>query len=274
MGGAEEFDEDNRAASGDDRLILDLEGYEGPLDLLLSLARDQKVDLARISILKLADQYLEFVARVRQRHLDLAAEYLVMAAWLAYLKSRLLLPEPEEVVEGEMSAAEMAEALAARLRHLELIRQAGAQLLALPRLGRDFHRRGETQDFGDVTRSVYDLGLYDLLKAYADHVVRTSVRTLHVEAADLWSVDDALRRLERLLGRMPEWSVLSAFLPAIDGDPLKMRSAAAATFVAALELTRQGRLTLRQDGGAWSPIYVKAATRAGDEPMLDWGEPQ
>ena len=246
-------------------LVLDLEGYEGPLDVLLSLARDQKVDLTKISILRLADQYLAFVLRVRRQHLDLAAEYLVMAAWLAYLKSRLLLPEPEELAEGELSAAEMAEALAARLRALEAFRRAGANLMALPRLGRDFHARGEPEDFGDVTHSIYEVGLYDLLKAYADHVVRTSVRTLHVEAADLWSVDDALQRLERLLGGMPDWSVLSAYLPAFEGDALKMRSAVAATFVASLELARQGRLVLRQDGGAYSPIYVKSAARGDEE---------
>jgi len=255
----------NDERPNDERLLLDLEGYEGPLDVLLTLARDQKVDLTKISILRLADQYLAFVMRVRHQHLDLAAEYLVMAAWLAYLKSRLLLPEPEALPEGELSAAEMAEALAARLRALEAIRQAGAKLMALPRLGRDFHARGEPEDFGDVTHSIYDVGLYDLLKAYADHVVRTSVRTLHVEPADLWSVDDALQRLERLLGGMPDWSVLSAYLPAFEGDSLKMRSAVAATFVASLELARQGRLVLRQDGGAYSPIYVKAAARGTDE---------
>jgi segregation and condensation protein A len=252
-------DDDAPPRRGDDRLVLDLDGYEGPLDVLLALARDQKVDLARISILRLADQYLDFVMRVRGTALDLAAEYLVMAAWLAYLKSRLLLPEPEVEPEGELSAAEMAEALANRLRRLEAMQRAGAHLMALPRLGRDVFPRGEPEPLHQPAASVFEVSLYELLRAYADHVVRTSVRTLHVEAADLWSVDDALRRLERLLGRMPEWSVLAAYLPPIEGDRLKMRSATAATFVAALELTRQGRLLLRQDGGAFSPIYVKAA---------------
>jgi segregation and condensation protein A len=243
----------------EDRLVLDLDGFEGPLDVLLALAREQKVDLARISILGLAEQYLAFVAGLRGRALDLAAEYLVMAAWLAYLKSRLLLPEPEEEAEGQPSAAEMAEALAFRLRRLEAMQRAGARLLALPRLGRDVFARGEPEPLRAPAACVWDVTLYDLLKAYADHVVRTSVRTLHVEPADLWSVDDALRRLERLLGRMPDWSVLAAYLPPIEGDRLKMRSAAAATFVAALELARQGRLHLRQDGGPFAPIYVKAA---------------
>ena len=260
------FEEDRDGPADDgERLVLDLEEFEGPLDLVLALAREQKVDQARLSILRLADQYLAFVNRVRQLHLDLAAEYLVMAAWLAYLKSRLLLPEPEEEAEGEVSAADMAEALAFRLRRLEAMRRAGERLMALPRLGRDMFARGAPESLETTLRSVFDLGLYDLLKAYADHIVRTSVRTLHVEAPDLWSVDDALRRLERMVGKLPDWSVLSAYLPAIEGDKLKMKSAIAATFVAALELTRQGRLRLRQDGGPYAPIHVKAAAPGEEE---------
>lgn len=238
--------------------MLDLDGFEGPLDVLLALAREQKVDLAKISILKLADQYLEFVHRIRQRHLDLAAEYLVMAAWLAYLKSRLLLPEPEPEQEGELSAAEMADILAFRLRRLEAMQKIGTTLVNRARLGRDIFARGEPENVAVITHSLFDVQLFDLLKAYSDHVVRTSVRTLHIEAPDLYSVEDALRRLEHMLGTMPDWSVLSAYLPAIHGDPLKMKSAVASTFIAALELAKQGRLQLRQDGGAYSPIYVKA----------------
>ena len=245
-----------------DRLVVDLDGFEGPLDVLLSLARDQKVDLSKISILRLADQYLDFVERVRGRALDLAAEYLVMAAWLAYLKSRLLLPEPEPEAEAELSAEEMAEVLAYRLRRLEAMQKAGADLFRRPLLGREIFANGQPEDLSILTRSIYDAQLYDLLKAYADHVVRTSVRTLHIEAPDLYSVEDALRRLEKLLGRMPDWSVLSSYLPTIQGDMLRMKSAMASTFIAALELARQGRLQLRQDGGAFSPIYVKSGDRA------------
>jgi segregation and condensation protein A len=251
-------DEHGPAEQSGERLLLDLEGFEGPLDVLLALAREQKVDLAKLSILKLADQYLEFVSRVRQHHLDLAAEYLVMAAWLAYLKSRLLLPEPEPEPGEEPTAAELAEILAFRLRRLEAMRGVGAALMARPQLGRHFFARGEPEGIEVVTRSLYDVQLFDLLKAYADHVVRTSVRTLHIEAPDLYSVEDALRRLERMLGRMPDWSVLSAYLPAILGDRLKMKSAIASTFIAALELAKQGRVQLRQDGGPYSPIYIKA----------------
>jgi segregation and condensation protein A len=246
-----------------DTLVVDLEGWEGPLDVLLQLARDQKVDLTHISILKLADQYLAFVQRVRAQQLDLAAEYLVMAAWLAYLKSRLLLPEPEKEPEDELSPAEMAEVLAFRLRRLEAMQQVGNRLFGRPLLGRDVFARGEPEGLEVINRPLYDVSLYELLKCYADHVVRTSVHTLTIEAPDLYSVDDALQRLQRLLGGMPDWSVLSAYLPAFEGDPLKMKSAMASTFVAALELAKQGKITLRQDGGAYSPIYVRGA--GGDE---------
>ncbi|OAN44049.1 chromosome segregation protein ScpA [Paramagnetospirillum marisnigri] len=258
-------DEERAGREPGERLILDLDGWEGPLDVLLQLARDQKVDLAKISILKLADQYIEFIDRVRQTQLDLAAEYLVMAAWLAYLKSRLLLPEPEPEAEDELSPEEMAAALAFRLKRLQGMRDAGAALFARRLLGRDVFGRGDPEDVEVVSRSIFDLALYDLLKTYADHVVRNSVRTLTVEAPDLWSVEDALARLESMLGlgRLPDWSVLMSFLPPVGGDALKIKSAMASTFVAALELTKQGRLTLRQDGAAYSPIYVKAGEGRG-----------
>lgn len=262
----EVFEADDEAPERNEgeRLVLDLDGFEGPLDVLLALARDQKVDLARISILHLADQYLGFVQRVRQQHLDLAAEYLVMAAWLAYLKSRLLLPEPEPDPDGLPSAAEMADVLAFRLRRLEAMQGAGTRLVTRPRLGRDFFARGQPDEVAVVTHSIFDVQLFDLLKAYGEHIVRNSVRTLTIEAPDLYSVEDALKRLETLLGRMPEWSVLSAYLPAFEGDSLRMKSAVASTFIAALELAKQGRLRLRQDGGAYSPIYVKAGAGEGE----------
>lgn len=250
--------EDDQPQEGE-RLLVDLDGFEGPLDVLLTLARDQKVDLAKISILRLADQYLAFVARVRQSHLDLAAEYLVMAAWLAYLKSRLLLPEPEADPEVQLTPQEMADVLAFRLMRLESMQKAGTNLMKRPQLGREIFARGEPEDVPVVTHSILDVELFDLLKAYADHVVRTSVRTLTIEAPDLYSVEDALLRLEKMLGALPDWSVLSSYLPAIEGDPLRMKSAMASTFIAALELARQGKLLLRQDGGVYSPIHIKAA---------------
>ena len=243
----------------DEGLVVDVDGFEGPLDLLLSMAREQKVDLLKISVVQLADQYLAFVHRVREHNLDLAAEYLVVAAWLAFLKSRLLLPAKEEEEEPPVSAAELAEQLAFRLKRLELMQQLGAKLLALPRLGVARFARGEVPDLPSNVRSIHDIGLNDLLHGYADHIIRTSVRTLHIEAADLWSVDDAIRRMEKLLGELPDWSHLSQYLPPTQGDELKMRSATAATFVAALELARQGKAVLRQDGGDFAPILVRGA---------------
>jgi segregation and condensation protein A len=262
-----EADKDRVERPLGDRLMLDLESWEGPLDILLQLARDQKVDLAKISILKLANQYLDFIEKIRGTQLDLAAEYLVMAAWLAYLKSRLLLPEPEPEAEEELSPAEMAAALAFQLRRLQSMRDAGEGLFRRKLLGRDVFARGAPEDVEVISRSIFDLELYDLLKTYADHVVRHSVQTLTVEAPDLWSVEDALARLENMLGmgRLPDWSVLMSFLPPVGIDPLKIKSAMASTFVAALELTKQGRLSLRQDGAAYSPIYVKAGLGAGME---------
>ncbi|SEH24835.1 segregation and condensation protein A [Magnetospirillum fulvum] len=264
---AEELDESTEARPVADRLLIDLDGWDGPLDLLLQLAREQKVDISRMSILRLAEQYIDFIGRLRKNQLDLAAEYLVMAAWLAYLKSRLLLPEPEPDPGDEPSPAELAEALAFRLRRLQAMQDSGRKLFAGPRLGRDVFGPGAAEGIEVIDRPIFDLGFYDFLKVYADHVARRRVTVLTVEAADLWSVEDALARLETMLGlgALPDWSVLMAYLPPIEGDALKMKSAMASTFVAALELARQGRLCLRQDGPAYSPIYVRAGQRDGGD---------
>lgn len=242
-------------------LVVDLDGYEGPLDVLLELARDQKVDLAKISILHLAEQYLAFIERAVREHLELAADYLVMAAWLAYLKSRLLLPEPAP--EDEPSGEEMAAALAFQLRRLEAMRQAGEKLMNRPRLGRDVFARGEPEAVSVVFRPVWEVGLYDLLKAYADIQRRQKVTTLHIEAPDLYSVDDAIQRLQTMLGRMPKWSTLMSFLPPGLGGLLR-RSAVSAHFVAILELCRQGKLDMRQDE-VFSDIWLKPAERTIDD---------
>ncbi len=194
-------------------LHLTLEGFEGPIDLLLALARDQKVDLRGISILALAEQYLTFVHEARRQRLDLAAEYLVMAAWLAWLKSRLLLPA-EDSPEDEPTGAEMAAALAFQLERLEAMRTAAEALATRPRRGRDVFARGAPEGTEVVRRPRYQAGLYDLLKAYADHHRRQGrATTLSVEAFDLYSVEEALHRLQRLVGRLPGWTVLSRFLP-------------------------------------------------------------
>jgi segregation and condensation protein A len=242
------------AVHSGDTLVVDLDGYEGPLDVLLALARDQKVDLSRISILQLADQYLAFVARVRRRQLELAADYLVMAAWLAYLKSRLLLPEAP--AEDEPTPIEMAEALTFQLRRLESMQESGAKLMARPHLGRDFFARGAPEGVETNDRAVLDVTLYDLLKAYADFKRRDSFSIMEIEPTELYSMERALARLEEMVGRLPGWDVLWKCLPAELKDDLLRRSAISAVFLASLELTRQGKIELRQDGH-FAPIYTR-----------------
>jgi len=237
-------------------LFLTLSGFEGPIDMLLQLARDQKVDLIHISILDLAEQYLRFVQEARSRHLELAADYLVMAAWLAYLKSRLLLPP--EPGDEEPSGEELAAALQFQLQRLEAMQEAGRTLVERPQLGREVFARGMPEGVSVVSRSVWDATLYDLLRAYADHKRRQGASQLEIEPLSLYSVDDAIHRLERLLGRMPEWTVLSRFLPDED-SPLMRRSALCAHFIASLELAKQGKLEVRQQGGHFSPIQIRAA---------------
>jgi segregation and condensation protein A len=249
------FEEDTRESAGSpDALLLDLDGYEGPIDVLLSLAREQKVDLRKISILALADQYLAFIAEARQLRLEIAADYLVMAAWLAYLKSRLLLPEPE--TEGEPTGAELAAALAFQLQRLQAMREAGAKLMARPQLGRDFLPRGDPERFKLVARSVYAVTLYDLLKAYGTHSGRHREGALHILPTDLYSMDDALKRLGSMIGKTADWTTLASFLPAGLAGGLIRRSAVAATFAASLELARSGRLKLRQER-MFGPLYLK-----------------
>lgn len=238
-------------------LLLDLDGYEGPIDILLNLARDQKVDLIHISILALAEQYLVFIQQARERHLELAADYLVMAAWLAYLKSRLLLP-PEETDE-EPSGEELAAALQFQLRRLEAMQEAGEHLLEMPRLGSKRFGRGAPEDLAGVTRSVYDVTLYDLLRAYADHKKRTTRVDFQIEPLTLYSVDEAIKRIERMFGTIPDWSALDTLLPTGITEPLMRRSAMCAHFIASLELVKQGKLDVRQDGGHYSPIHIRIA---------------
>jgi len=249
------FEEDIREPVGSqDALVLDLDGYEGPIDVLLSLAREQKVDLRKISILALADQYLAFIAEARQLRLEIAADYLVMAAWLAYLKSRLLLPEPE--TEGEPTGAELAAALAFQLQRLQAMREAGARLMALPQLGRDFLARGEPERFKVVARPVYSTTLYDLLKAYGTHSSRHRGGALHILPTDLYSMDDALKRLGGMIGKTADWVTLASFLPVGLASGLIRRSAVAATFAASLELARSGKVRLRQER-TYGPLYLK-----------------
>lgn len=255
------FEEDTRPAQPGESgpLLLDLEGFEGPIDILLALARDQKVDLTKISILKLADQYLEFITQAREIRLELAADYLVMAAWLAYLKSRLLLPSVEE--DGEqLSAAEMAERLAFQLQRLEAMRKIGRALMDRPRLNRDFFARGAPEAVEVVNHSVYELSLFELLKSYGEFRTRENITSLRIDPTELFSTEAALDRLRSLLGDVPDWATLSTFLPADMPRGLVARSAMAATFAASLEMVKAGELMVRQEG-TFAPIYVRKATQ-------------
>ena len=245
-------------AGGD--LVVDLEGYEGPIDVLLALARQQKVDLLHISILQLADQYVAFIAAARSLRLEVAADYLVMAAWLAYLKSRLLLPEPDE--DDEPSGPELAEALAFQLRRLEAMQQAGAKVMELPRLGRNVFARGAPEGVKVTRIPVYDLSLYELLKAYGDQQRRGHHDLLEIAPTEIHSVDDALERLGRLLGRLPDWQTLVSFLPVSLSGGIVFRSAVASTFVAGLELAKNGQLEIRQSG-TFGPIYFRSQSKTG-----------
>ena len=247
------FEEEPERLSSDD-FVLDLEGFGGPIDALLQLARDQKVDLTRISILELADQYLKFVRAARRLRLELAADYLVMAAWLAYLKSRLLLPEPDD--EEEPSGAELAAALRYQLQRLEAIQRFGQELMARPRLGQEIFARGQPEAMTVLTSTQYQVGLYDLLKAYAANQNRERSERLRIEPSDLYSVESALQRLSRLLGVSPGWRTLATFLPSDLGDGLVWRSAVASTFAASLEMCREGAVKIRQET-PFGPIYLR-----------------
>lgn len=236
--------------------IVDLEGFEGPIDLLLALAREQKVDLARISILALAEQYLAYIERARDLRLEVAADYLVTAAWLAYLKSRLLLPAPLE--DDGPSAEALAESLAWRLRQLDAIRRAGEELFARPRLGHERLPRGRPEGLSVERTRRYSLALHVLLEAYVEQRLRSREHRLVFERAPIMRVEDALRRLSELLGG-PDWQNLLAFMPHDLADDRQRRGAVAASFAASLELAHQGRIELNQTG-PFGPIYLRRKT--------------
>lgn len=242
--------------------VVDLAGFEGPIDVLLSLARDQKVDLTQISIVELADQYLAFVHEARRHNLELAADYLVMAAWLAYLKSRLLLPDLSE--EDQPTGEEMAAALQFQLLRLEGMQNAGQQLMDRGQLGHEFFARGMPEKFATDITTIFDVSLYDLLKAYGDQNRRKGPTSLTIEAWSLYSVDDALVRLRRVVGVVPNWQNLWQYLPEEALTGLTARSATATTFVACLELAKEGKLALRQDG-TYGPLFLKSSDRVDED---------
>lgn len=237
-------------------LILDIDGFEGPLDLLLTLGRTQKVDLRQISILQLARQYLVFVERAKVLRLELAADYLVMAAWLAFLKSRLLLP-PDPADEGP-SGEELAAHLAFQLERLQAMRDAAAQLMGRDRLGRDVFARGITTDMTQVRRVTYTATLLDLMQGYARLRTRDEFRPYAMDRENVFTMDDALERMRGLIGFAGAWADLASFLPeGWSSDPSRRRSATASTFAAALELVKEGKLDLRQSE-TFAPIEIRA----------------
>jgi segregation and condensation protein A len=263
------FTPDNRDSVDEEQsLIVDVEGFEGPLDLLLTLAREQKVDLAKISILALANQYLAFIEAARRMRLELAADYLVMAAWLAYLKSRLLLPEAAGP-EG-MSAADMATALAQRLRRLEAIRIAAARLFERPQLGRDTFDRGDPQAIEEIRRPEWSATLYDLLSAYARERQKEALSHVRFAKRTVWSLVEARAALESMVGETGDWACLDQFLIAYVVDPKMRATAMASSLAATLELVREGALELHQHA-AFAPIYLRK--RSGDASPAEDGAP-
>ena len=239
---------------GEASLVVDVEGYEGPLDLLLTLARQQKVDLAKISILALADQYLTFIEAARKIRLELAADYLVMAAWLAYLKSRLLLPEPP-TPDGP-SAEEMATALANRLRRLEAIREAANRLMYRPQFQRDIFPRGNPESIAEIRHPKFTATLFDLLTAYSAQRQQRVLATVHLTKRTVWSLSEARASLERLIGIAEDWSCLDDFLLSYVVDPSQKATVFASSFAAALELVREGEMELNQKE-AFAPLYFR-----------------
>jgi segregation and condensation protein A len=249
-------DFDLAQATGEPAFTVDLDGFEGPLDLLLELARRQRVDLARISILALAEQYLLFVEAARKLRLELAADYLVMAAWLAFLKSRLLLPAPAEPAEPDAPA--LAEGLAQRLRALAAIRKAGEYLMSRPRLGRDFFARGEPEAAVNTSgRVTYQGNLYDLLAAYARQTQRHALARVRFKTREVWSLAEARQALSRLVGAQADWTAFDSFLLEACAASEMRRSARASTFAASLELAREGKIEMRQEK-PFAPIWLRS----------------
>ena len=264
MSGADEFPGalDRESAATDQAFTVDLDGFEGPLDLLLELARRQKVDLARISVLALAEQYLLFIEAARKLRLELAADYLVMAAWLAYLKSRLLLPAPPRAAEPD--ASELADALARRLRNLEAIRKAAELLMHRPRLGRDVFGRGSPEAVEPAERPVYGATLYDLLAAYARQAQKHANAAVRLRTRSVWSLAEAREILARLIGGGCDWTAFDDWLIEACADPKMRRSARASSFSASLELVREGKIELRQER-IFAPIWIRVRTASVEE---------
>ena len=234
--------------------MVDVEGFEGPLDLLLTLARNQKVDLAKISVLALAEQYLAFIEAARKLRLELAADYLVMAAWLAYLKSRLLLPETTG--PDEPTAEDMANALAWRLKRLEAFREVSVQLMGRPQLKRDVFDRGDPEPVADIKHPEWTATLYDLLSAYSSQRSRSVLGHVRFKLRNVWSLAEAREALERLVGAAGDWGRLDDFLLTYMVEPAMRATVMASSLAATLELVREGHIEVHQQG-AFSPIFLR-----------------
>ncbi|MBI1272673.1 MAG: segregation/condensation protein A [Alphaproteobacteria bacterium] len=246
-------------------LVVNLDGFEGPIDLLLNLARDQKVDLAKISILALAEQYLLYINEARKLRLEIAADYLVVAAWLAFLKSRLLLPEAKA---DEPPATDMAEALRFQLLRLEAMQKAAQDLQGLPQLGRDVFMRGVPDEIEIIEKPVYYLRVTDLLHALTQPLRRKKSPSYQLPLDKLLSLEDALQRLRNMVGYAPQWMQLADFIPDMLQDPLAARSAIASTFAASLEMVKLGEIQIRQDG-TFAPIYVRRAENSATSTVAE-----
>jgi len=240
-------------------MMVDVAGFEGPLDLLLALARNQQVDLAKISILALADQYLQFIETARGLKIEIAADYLVMAAWLAYLKSRLLLPEPP-ADEEQPSAADLAADLQARLQHLEAIRQAGARLITRHRLGMDFFERGMPETI-EAAPGKFKATLYDLLSAYAMQRQRQGLQTVKLPLRTVWSLKEAREVLERMIGKATDWTRLDQYLIKYLVEPDMRVTVFASSFTASLEMVREGMIEIQQKA-AFEPLWLRRRATA------------
>ncbi|MFT4706769.1 MAG: segregation and condensation protein A [Ascidiaceihabitans sp.] len=239
-------------------LIIDVDGFEGPLDVLLTLSRTQKVDLRQISILELARQYLKFVEKAKALRLELAADYLVMAAWLAFLKSRLLLP-PDPTEEGP-SGAELAAHLAFQLERLQAMRDCAARLMGRDQLGRDFFARGQIEVVERVKKVTYTATLLDLMQGYARIRTRDDFRPFILDRESVFTMEQALERMRGLIGYAGDWTDIVSYLPeGWENDPVKRRSATAATFAASLELVKEGHLEIRQTE-SFAPIQLRKRT--------------
>ncbi|QIG51231.1 segregation/condensation protein A [Nordella sp. HKS 07] len=244
----------------EETLIIDILGYEGPMDLLLELARQHKIDLSQISMLALVEQYLAFIEQARQRRLEIAADYLVMAAWLAYLKSRLLLPRAPG--DEEVPAEDLAAQLSFRLQKLQAMREAAAKLMARDRLGRDVFERGDPEKLVFDTRVEYTDNLIDLLKAYTTRRQKLARHnTYTIKRIKAWSIKDARQILERLVGRMDNWNSLDSWLADYFSTPEGRATVVASSFTASLELAREGVIEIRQER-AFEPIYMRRRASA------------